>query len=131
MKKYKALVYGHLKEKSGTIELKLSKDEEKRIAYVDEKLGKNSITRYSVIEEINGYSLLDVSIDTGRFHQIRCSLSYIGHSILNDIKYNNGVEYNGFGIALDAYHIEFTHPVTKERIIIERDTDFSVFLRKD
>ena len=130
VKTYQALVLGKLDKMEGTITLKLSKDEDKRIAYIDEKSGKNSVTHYKVVKEFDNYSLLDVSIDTGRFHQIRFTMSYIGHPILGDHKYNNGVEYNGLEIALDAYRVKFIHPVTKDDIIIEREKDLTGLIRK-
>lgn len=130
VKTYQALVYGKFEKKSGTITLKLSKDEDKRIAYIDEKSGKNSVTHYEVVEEIGDYSLVDVTIDTGRFHQIRFSMSYVGHPIFGDYKYNKGVEYSGSEIALDAYRVKFIHPVTKDDIIIEREKDLRKMIRK-
>ena len=71
--------------------------------------------------------MLDVFIETGRFHQIRFQLSNIGHPLYNDIKYNTKIERNGYEIGLDAYKVDFIHPTTKCEISIERTPKRTIF----
>jgi len=117
-KTYTAVVYGKTKEEDTLVDY-ISKNEKTKTAYLD-KLGKESILHYKRLDYKDDLSLLEVKIDTGRFHQIRFQLSNIGHSIYNDYKYNNSIIQNGYEIGLDASKVEFIHPITKEIITIER-----------
>ncbi len=105
----------------------LSKDQDELKAYIDDKNGKLSITKYMVLSFKDNLSLVEVNIDTGRFHQIRFSLSNIGHPIYNDSKYSENIKKDGYDIYLDAYKIEFIHPVTKELITVSRYPDKNLF----
>ena len=71
--------------------------------------------------------MVDVFIETGRFHQIRFQLSNIGHPLYNDTKYAKTKEKHGYEIGLDAYKVEFVHPVTNEIITIERYPKRQIF----
>lgn len=88
-KYYYALVDGKL-NKEGTIDKSLFKDEKKNTVYISNDVGsKSALTKYKLIEYIKDYSLAEVQILTGRTHQIRVHLSYIGHPIIGDAKYGN------------------------------------------
>lgn len=89
-KHYVALVKGRV-EKNGTIEAPLLKDSESNTVKVTSvsKGAKNAKTIYKVIETIDEYSLLDLTIVTGRTHQIRVHLAYIGHPVIGDSKYGD------------------------------------------
>ena len=126
IKNYLAVVYGKMKDDKGTLVNHLLKDENKLIAYPSED-GKLSILHYETLKTNDNYSLLDVRIDTGRFHQIRCQLSLSGHSIYNDYKYNKNIEKNDYSIALDAYKVSFLHPIFKEIITISRYPEDEIF----
>ena len=126
VKHYYAVVYGILDKKEDTLVDYLLKDEKKLVAYSD-KSGKEAILKYKVIEEKNNFSLLDVEIETGRFHQIRFQLSKLGHSIYNDSKYNPNIEKNGYDLGLDAYMVSFIHPISKEEIVIKRNPKGTIF----
>jgi 23S rRNA pseudouridine1911/1915/1917 synthase len=116
-KKYMAVVRGVLREDS-TIELidYLDKDEINKMALVkDESIGKKSILRFKVLKTEDNLSLIDIELETGRFHQIRCQLANYGHPIYNDYKYNS--KDIGYNLGLYAYRLGFNHPVSKERLI--------------
>jgi len=115
-KKYLAVVNGVL-ETGKTIELidYMIKDEVNKTAiFTDSKKGKKSVLRFKVLDNIDEQSLIDIELETGRFHQIRAQLAKFGHPIYNDGKYG---EYDkGFGLGLFAYEISFNHPTLKNRV---------------
>ena len=89
-KKYLCLAFGHFEEKEGEIRGSLIRDESTRKSEFSEDAAdgaKGALTKYRVLEELPGYSLLEIVLETGRTHQIRASLAYIGHPILGDRKY--------------------------------------------
>ena len=87
------------------------------ISYIS-KEGQEAILEYRLIKnyKINNKDVSDIEINlkTGRFHQIRCQMSSIGHPLYGDFKYGskNKIDENNF--PLEAYYLSFTHPVTKE-----------------
>ncbi len=125
-KNYYAVVYGKPNKKEDTLVDFLLKDETRHMAYSGSD-GKKAVLHYNVIEEKDNLSLLDISIDTGRFHQIRYQLSKIGYPIYNDMKYNPDIIGTSFELGLDAYKVTFIHPITKEEITIERKPRRDIF----
>jgi 23S rRNA pseudouridine1911/1915/1917 synthase len=117
-KKYIATVEGIISNKD-YIELEsyLLKNEIERKSYIN-KNGQQAILKYRLISnyKINNIDVSDIEIDlkTGRFHQIRCQMSSIGHPLYGDKKYGskNIVDENSF--PLEAYYLSFPHPTTKE-----------------
>ena len=83
------------------------------------KDSKKAILHYKVIKELKTYSHLEVILETGRSHQIRSQLAYIGSPIKGDLKYGYDRTNKNGGIHLHAKFIEFTHPVSKKMIKIE------------
>lgn len=111
---YIAIVEGVLKEKSKTITSYLVKNSQ-NLMYSTKKKGEGQFakTNYKVIRENNLYSMLDVSIETGRKNQIRVHLGELGHHVIGDDKY--GTPSNPLGrLGLHAYELSFIHPVTQK-----------------
>lgn len=119
-KGYLAVVQGNLKEKYGTIDLPIYKQENNIRRVIDDR-GQRSITHYEVVESFAQGELVKLQLETGRTHQIRVHLNSIGHPILGDTLY--GDEDNNIIArqALHAYKLTFPHPRTDK--IIELSTD--------
>ncbi len=79
---------------------------------------KRAVLHYKVLQKLDNYSLLEINLETGRHHQIRCQLASIGCPIKGDLKYGFNRSNKNGGIHLHARKIEFTHPVSKELISI-------------
>lgn len=87
-RKYLAIVHGNFKNKTGTINAPISRNPSKPEKMGVVEGGKSAITHYKVIEQFNGFSFLELELETGRTHQIRVHMSHIGHPIVNDSLYN-------------------------------------------
>lgn len=111
VKKYYALVNGVLNE-SGHLENYLFKDEDEVKSYVGNKnSGKIAILDYQVVKVYDNNTLVDISLKTGRHHQIRVQFSHINHPLVGDRLYGNDNKNN---LMLYAYSLSFYHPITKE-----------------
>nr|MBC8306597.1 RluA family pseudouridine synthase [Pelagibacterales bacterium] len=89
-RKYHALVWGSVQNDEGTINENLARDPKNRLIMSvpeDKELGKNAITHYKVLERFNYVTLLECQLETGRTHQIRAHMKFIGHPIFNDKRY--------------------------------------------
>lgn len=116
VRKYYAIVYGNLKEESGTINKSIGrhKIERKKMA-VSETNSKNAITHYKVLKKLKGYTFIEATLETGRTHQIRVHMSYIGHPLLGDAVYGKASpKLNLIGQVLHAKVLGFVHPTTNE-----------------
>ena len=80
---------------------------------------KKAILRYRPIAQSDRYTLLEVNLLTGRHHQIRCQLAAIGHPIKGDLKYGARRSNPDGSISLLSHRVEFIHPVSKEKIVLE------------
>ena len=119
-KTYIALVRGIVKENEATINMPIGRSEKDRKKMAVMKKGKEAITHFRVLERYDKYTLLQVNIETGRTHQIRVHLSQIGYPIVGDEVYSNGKnEWNIKGQCLHAKSLEFTHPITGEKMYLE------------
>lgn len=116
-RKYMALVEGQVKESKGLIDAPIGrhKTDRKKMA-VDVKNGKEARTYYNVIERYNEFTLLECKLETGRTHQIRVHLSYIGYPVVGDPLYGRKDTRGLPGQMLHAYYLEFVHPRTKKRM---------------
>ena len=119
-KKYVALVRGVIKENEATIDMPIGRSDKDRKKMAVKKDGKKAVTHFKVIKRYNGYTYLDIKIDTGRTHQIRVHLAEIGYPIVGDSVYSNGK--NPFGVEgqmLHAKSLEFEHPITGKTLKLE------------
>ncbi|CAM1344705.1 RluA family pseudouridine synthase [Tenacibaculum amylolyticum] len=115
-KTYWAVVKNHPSQKKQTLVnyLKKNPKNNKSSAYSKEINGsKKAILHYVVLKELKNYSLLEIDLETGRHHQIRCQLSNIGFPIKGDLKYGFPRSNKNGSIHLHARKINFTHPVSK------------------
>ena len=118
-KTYLAIVDGVINNKSGTINAPITRDVKDRKKMMVGKDGKNSITHFYVLKTFKNNTYLSLNLETGRTHQIRVHMAYIGHPITNDKVY--GKENTSFGQYLHASKLEFIHPITKKEIRVEAE----------
>jgi 23S rRNA pseudouridine1911/1915/1917 synthase len=121
-KKYYAIVEGTVSKSTGTVESYLSQTDSLKVYSTDEPAlhSKHAITHYRVLKTEGGFSLLEVTLETGRKHQIRVHLADLGHPIIGDEKY--GSKKNpARRLGLHAYLLKITHPVTGEFLKFETE----------
>ena len=131
-KVYLAIVKGTPKEAKGTINQPLRLDDKEYKMHVGEDpKAKFALTHYSIKESNNGKSLLEVKIETGRQHQIRAHLSWLGNPILGDERYGKGYK-KGDRMGLHAHKLTIYHPIQKEMFSLEVDAprDFYALLKE-
>ena len=118
-REYIALVKGEFPNDTATIDAPIGRDEKNRIRMcVTGKNSKDDITHLKVIKRYKGYTLLRLKLETGRTHQIRVHLNYIGYPIVNDPLYGTCDNPN-FGQFLHSTSIRFTHPITGKELFFE------------
>lgn len=119
-KTYIALVRGVISENEATINMPIARSTKDRKKMAVSKDGKNAITHFKVLKRYDKYTLVEVKIETGRTHQIRVHMSYIGYPIVGDVVYSNGK--NPFGVIGQMLHsqkLEFIHPITNKELSLE------------
>ncbi|MDY6065118.1 MAG: RluA family pseudouridine synthase [Finegoldia sp.] len=131
-KRYLCLVHGII-DKSGKIEVPIARNlhDRKKMAVRDD--GRYSLTLYQRLNHNEDYSFVEVSLKTGRTHQIRVHMDYIGHPILGDKLYGRKKEkINLSSQMLHSYNLEFDHPITKKHLCLygEPDLEFKKALSK-
>lgn len=133
-REYEAVVVGNLPQDEGTVNAPVGRHPVKRMQMaVTEKNSKPAVTHYRVLERLNGYTYVRLRLETGRTHQIRVHMAYLGHPVAGDPLYGTGRDKTGFtGQCLHARHIGFTHPVTGEWLSFESElpADFAQFLQR-
>lgn len=116
VRKYIALVHGIINEDTATIDAPIGRDvvNRKKMAVTDVN-AKEAVTHLRVLERLNKATLIECRLETGRTHQIRVHLNYIGHPIVNDSVYGKRkLDDVEFGQMLHASTLGFVHPVTKK-----------------
>lgn len=109
---YLAIVHGNFKEKRGTVNAPIGRNPHNRKKMAVVKNGKAAITHFQVLQQFNNYSLISCRLETGRTHQIRVHLAYIGHPVAGDPLYGPRKTLKGHGQFLHAAVLGFKHPRT-------------------
>ena len=130
-KKYLAICNGNFSKETGFIDKPIGRNEKDRKKMsVKSKSGKEALTEYNVLTSNLKYSLVDVTLHTGRTHQIRVHFSSLNHPIVGDETYGNKNEkIKANGQMLHSYYLEFLHPITKEKLsftVLPDDYFFSI-----
>jgi 23S rRNA pseudouridine1911/1915/1917 synthase len=124
-KRYRALVSGDVSSEAGTINQPLGRNPQNRLKVIVTNnpafKPRDAVTHYEVIERRQSTTLLEVKPETGRTHQIRVHLAFVGHPIQGDPLY--GKNKTG-GLKLQAYFLRFLHPISKNTIKLEIPTVF-------
>ncbi len=120
-KEYLALCYGVFEEKEGTVNKPIRRRPDERMIREVHPEGKEAITHYRVEKQFKDYALVRLVLDTGRTHQIRVHMAYLGHPLLGDNFYGKDNPDNKglLRAALHAGYIEFDQPITGEKIKLE------------
>ena len=120
-REYEAVVRGRLREDSGTIDAPIGRHptDRKRMA-VTQKASRNAVTHWEVIARYGGYTHVRCRLETGRTHQIRVHMAYIGHPLLGDFTYGAPSPDKGLeGQCLHARRLRFVHPTSGELVELE------------
>lgn len=128
-REYIALVCGVIGEDNGVIDAPIGRDaKDRKKMCVTSENSKKAVTHFKVLKRYEHYTLLRLILDTGRTHQIRVHMKYIGHPVYNDPVY--GKAYNDFGQFLHSASIDFEQPTTHEHLHFECDVpkEFQDFL---
>ena len=116
---YLAIVDGVIKHDTGTIDAPIGRDPNNRQKMaVTDVHGKEAVTHFRVLETFTNHSLVECVLETGRTHQIRVHMAYIGHPVSNDPMYGRG-KSTEFGQMLHSKSIRFVHPKTKKEMFFE------------
>ena len=114
LRKYWAIVHGNLPNDRGVIEAPIGRSDKDRKKQAVSAKGKPALTRFHVLERFGDYSLVELQLETGRTHQIRVHMAYIGHPVAGDEVYGPRRTLKGHGQFLHAKTLGFTHPRTGE-----------------
>ena len=130
---YECIVVGNLREDSGTVDAPIARDsrDRKRMAVVNG--GRRAVTHWTVLARYPGYTHVQCRLETGRTHQIRVHMAYLGHPILGDTVYGAKKPVPGHtGQCLHAVGLQFIHPRTKELVSLSCPLpgEFTAALRK-
>ena len=115
---YEAVVKDKVHNKTGTIDFAIGRDRHHPTRRMVSQTGQSAVTHYRVLKQMEGKSLLHLTLETGRTHQIRTHLSHIGHPIVGDVLYDGPPTQDG-AYHLHAFRMSFIHPFTNEKIVVE------------
>lgn len=115
-RKYMALVWGVIPNDTGLIDAPIGRDKNDRKKMAINPDGKEAITNFKVLKRFNEVTLIELELNTGRTHQIRVHMNYIGHPVVNDPVYGRKKLIDDTGQCLHAKELGFIHPSTKEYI---------------
>ncbi|WP_081505084.1 RluA family pseudouridine synthase [Paenibacillus senegalensis] len=110
-RKYKAIVHGTVSHEQGTIEAPIGRDpSDRKLFTVTDRNSKHAVTHFVLLEQMKNHCLLELKLETGRTHQIRVHMKYIGHPIVGDPVYSHSKRSGITGQALHAGVLGFEHP---------------------
>ena len=118
-REYLALVYGQIKEDEGTIDAPLGRNPQDRKKQAVVKGGRHAVTHFKVIKRYDNFTLVKCILETGRTHQIRVHMKYIGHPLVGDPLYGPRKVIGKNGQFLHAALLGFKHPRTGKEMIFE------------
>ncbi|MDQ0412576.1 RluA family pseudouridine synthase [Mesobacillus stamsii] len=118
-RKYKALVHGNIQHDHGTIDAPIGRDSKDRQSMTIVDKGKHAVTHFNVLERFKDFTLVECQLETGRTHQIRVHMKYIGFPLVGDTKYGPKKTLDIGGQALHAGLLGFDHPRTGEYLEFE------------
>lgn len=118
-KHYTAFVHGEIAEK-GTINASIALSPESKIVRMVTESGKEAITHYEPVRNYGDFTVVNLILETGRTHQIRCHMSHIGHPLLGDDLYGGSLDIINRH-ALHCGYVSFTHPITGEKLELTAD----------
>lgn len=123
-RKYIALVHGVIENNKGKINAPIgrSKTDRKKMC-VTEDNSKNAVTNFTVLERFKNATLLELILETGRTHQIRVHMDYIGHPVVNDPVYGRRKVINDYGQMLHAAYLGFNHPINHKFMEFYREPE--------
>ncbi|WP_071395405.1 RluA family pseudouridine synthase [Bacillus tuaregi] len=131
-RKYKALVHGNISHDYGTIDAPIGRDQKDRQSMTVVENGKHAVTHFQVQERFQDFTFVECRLETGRTHQIRVHMKYIGFPLAGDPKYGPRKTLDINGQALHAAVLGFTHPRTEEYLEFEAPLprEYEVLLEK-
>ena len=117
-RRYQAVVHGRISEPHGTVDAPIGRDpRDRQKMAVIRKNAKEAVTHYRIVERFRDYTYLEATLETGRTHQIRVHLSFLGHPVVGDPKYGpRRPHFNLTGQLLHAAHLGFQHPRDGRRL---------------
>lgn len=118
-REYLALVYGQIKEDEGTIDAPLGRNSQDRKKQAVVKDGRHAVTHFKVVKRYDNFTLVKCILETGRTHQIRVHMKYIGHPLVGDPLYGPRKVIGKNGQFLHAALLGFKHPRTGEEMVFE------------
>lgn len=118
-RKYSALVHGHIAHDKGTIDAPIGRDQKDRQKQAVVDNGKHAVTHFQVVERFGDYTLVECRLETGRTHQIRVHMNYIGFPLVGDPKYGPKKTIDFGGQVLHAATLGFDHPSSGEYLEFE------------
>ena len=116
LRKYVAIVHGNIPNDRGVIEAPIGRSEKDREKQAVTAKGKPAVTHFKVLERFGDYTLVELTLETGRTHQIRVHMAYIGHPVAGDPLYGPRKTLKGDGQFLHGQTLGFTHPTTGETL---------------
>ena len=119
LREYYALVHGVIREERGTIDAPLGRDPKNRQRHAVIKDGRHAVTHFEVLERFRKYTFIKCILETGRTHQIRVHMAYIGHPVAGDPVYGPRNTLVGNGQFLHAGKLGFVHPTTGKLMVFE------------